>query len=217
MREEGTTMAADEQNPEEQNPERRTPGSRRSSLRRRSTRTSSGTSSTPTRALSARCASRSRAASQAFGLQNRIGRIMIPTEPVTETAQRQEVHHRARLPARLRAGRDGTRQRPLARHQEHAARHRLPRHGRQAGGALRGRKSAPSSSVPTSAKDKPTHEGQVRQGRAGPHQRRPIRQLHRHRRRRQRRPPDIEGDGHASSAAPPRSRSSSRRWTRSKH
>ena len=52
-------------------------------------------------------------------------------------AQRQEVHHRARLPARLRSGRDGTRQRPLARHQEHAARHRLPWHRRQSGRALR--------------------------------------------------------------------------------
>ena len=57
---------------------------RRRGLLRRPTSISSGTSSTRIRASSARCASRSRAASQAFGLQNRIGRIMIPTEPVTE-------------------------------------------------------------------------------------------------------------------------------------
>ena len=48
---------------------------------------------------------------QAFGLQDRIGRIMIPTEPVTEIAQRQEVHHRARLSSGLCAGGDGPRQR----------------------------------------------------------------------------------------------------------
>ena len=47
-------------------------------------RFSSGTSSTPTRDLSARCASRSRAALQAFGLKDKVGRVMIPTEPVTE-------------------------------------------------------------------------------------------------------------------------------------
>ena len=85
MREKGTTMAAEEQNPEEQNPE------------------TSNASEQPTDQLAppvndnfkwyiihaysgferkVRESLESRIA--AFGLQNRIGRIMIPTEPVTE-------------------------------------------------------------------------------------------------------------------------------------
>ena len=89
MREKGTTMAAEEQNPEEQNPE--------------ASNASESSSEQPTDQLAppvndnfkwyiihaysgferkVRESLESRIA--AFGLQNRIGRIMIPTEPVTE-------------------------------------------------------------------------------------------------------------------------------------
>jgi transcriptional antiterminator NusG len=89
MREKGTTMAAEEQNPEERNPE--------------ASNASESSSEQPTDQLAppvndnfkwyiihaysgferkVRESLESRIA--AFGLQNRIGRIMIPTEPVTE-------------------------------------------------------------------------------------------------------------------------------------
>ena len=89
MREKGTTMAAEEQKPEEQNPE--------------ASNASESSSEQPTDQLAppvtdnfkwyiihaysgferkVRESLESRIA--AFGLQNRIGRIMIPTEPVTE-------------------------------------------------------------------------------------------------------------------------------------
>src|SRR3984885_7840783 len=68
----------------------KTPKSRMAPLRkgchRRPTIVSSGTSFTRIRGSSARGRSRPGAGwrVEAFGLQNRIGRVMIPTEPVTE-------------------------------------------------------------------------------------------------------------------------------------
>jgi transcriptional antiterminator NusG len=44
---------------------------------------------------------------QAFGLESKFGRIMIPTEPVTETVNGKKTHDRASLPARLCADRNG--------------------------------------------------------------------------------------------------------------
>ncbi len=146
MHEEGTlTMAAEEQNPEAQNPERRTADRAACPAGQREFQVVHHPRLLRLRAQGARVAGEPHP-----GLR--------PAEPHRphhdpdrarhRAAQRQEVHHRARLPARLRAGRDGTRQRPLARHQEHAARHRLPWNRRQSGRALRGRRSAPSSSAP---------------------------------------------------------------------
>jgi transcription termination/antitermination protein NusG len=85
MREKGTTMAAEEQNPEEQNPEANAAGD--SSTEQLAPPVNenfkwyiihaySGFERKVRESLESRIT--------AFGLQNRIGRIMIPTEPVTE-------------------------------------------------------------------------------------------------------------------------------------
>jgi transcriptional antiterminator NusG len=86
MREKGTTMAAEEQNPEEQNPEA-TGAAGNSSTEQLAPPVNenfkwyiihaySGFERKVRESLESRIT--------AFGLQNRIGRIMIPTEPVTE-------------------------------------------------------------------------------------------------------------------------------------
>src|SRR5580698_5414014 len=86
MREEGTMMAADELNPEEQNPESGEPSSEQptdqlappvnDNFKWYIIHAYSGFERKVKESLESRIA--------AFGLQNRIGRIMIPTEPVTE-------------------------------------------------------------------------------------------------------------------------------------
>jgi transcription termination/antitermination protein NusG len=86
MREKGTTMAAAEQNPEEQNPEALNAGVDPSTeqlappvnenFKWYIIHAYSGFERKVRESLESRI--------QAFGLQNRIGRIMIPTEPVTE-------------------------------------------------------------------------------------------------------------------------------------
>jgi transcription termination/antitermination protein NusG len=90
MREEGTTMAAEEQNPEEQNPKEANAGSEASAenpgeqlappvnenFKWYIIHAYSGFERKVRESLESRIS--------AFGLQNRIGRIMIPTEPVTE-------------------------------------------------------------------------------------------------------------------------------------
>ena len=90
MREKGTTMAAEEQNPEEHNPEASNAGGESSSEQPTDQlappvndnfkwyiiHAYSGFERKVRESLESRIA--------AFGLQNRIGRIMIPTEPVTE-------------------------------------------------------------------------------------------------------------------------------------
>ena len=80
MREKGTTMAAEEQNPEEQNPqvdptEQLAPPVNEN-FKWYIIHAYSGFERKVRESLESRI--------QAFGLQNRIGRIMIPTEPVTE-------------------------------------------------------------------------------------------------------------------------------------
>jgi transcriptional antiterminator NusG len=86
MREEGTTMAAEEQNPEEQNPEASTAAGDPSTeqlappvnenFKWYIIHAYSGFERKVRESLESRIS--------AFGLQNKIGRIMIPTEPVTE-------------------------------------------------------------------------------------------------------------------------------------
>jgi transcriptional antiterminator NusG len=82
MREEGTTMAAEEQNPEEQNPEALNAGGEQlappvnENFKWYIIHAYSGFERKVRESLESRIT--------AFGLQNRIGRIMIPTEPVTE-------------------------------------------------------------------------------------------------------------------------------------
>ena len=86
MREKGTTMAAEEQNPEEQNPEATGAAGDPSSeqlappvnenFKWYIIHAYSGFERKVRESLESRIT--------AFGLQNRIGRIMIPTEPVTE-------------------------------------------------------------------------------------------------------------------------------------
>ena len=90
MREEGTTMAAEEQNPEEQNPEAANAGGEPSAenpgeqlappvnenFKWYIIHAYSGFERKVRESLESRIS--------AFGLQNKIGRIMIPTEPVTE-------------------------------------------------------------------------------------------------------------------------------------
>jgi transcriptional antiterminator NusG len=86
MRGEGTTMAAEEQNPEEQNPEGANPAGDSSpeqlappvneKFKWYIIHAYSGFERKVRESLESRIT--------AFGLQNRIGRIMIPTEPVTE-------------------------------------------------------------------------------------------------------------------------------------
>jgi transcription termination/antitermination protein NusG len=85
MREKGTTMAAEEQNPEEQNPEANAAGDPSSeqlappvneNFKWYIIHAYSGFERKVRESLESRIT--------AFGLQNRIGRIMIPTEPVTE-------------------------------------------------------------------------------------------------------------------------------------
>ena len=86
MRKEGITMAAAEQNPEEQNPETNSVGGDSSSeqlappinenFKWYIIHAYSGFERKVRESLESRIT--------AFGLQNRIGRIMIPTEPVTE-------------------------------------------------------------------------------------------------------------------------------------
>jgi transcription termination/antitermination protein NusG len=85
-REKGTTMAAEQQNPEEQNPEALNAGGDPSTeqlappvnenFKWYIIHAYSGFERKVRESLESRI--------QAFGLQNRIGRIMIPTEPVTE-------------------------------------------------------------------------------------------------------------------------------------
>src|SRR5580698_1046390 len=86
MREEGTMMAADELNPEEQNPESANAGVEQTgeqlappvneNFKWYIIHAYSGFERKVRESLESRI--------MAFGLQNRIGRIMIPTEPVTE-------------------------------------------------------------------------------------------------------------------------------------
>jgi len=86
MRKEGTTMAAEEQNPEEQKPEATNASGEQSSeqlappvnesFKWYIIHAYSGFERKVRESLESRVA--------AFGLQNKIGRIMIPTEPVTE-------------------------------------------------------------------------------------------------------------------------------------
>jgi transcriptional antiterminator NusG len=86
MREKGTTMAAEDQNPEEQNPEGSNPSGDSSpeqlappvneNFKWYIIHAYSGFERKVRESLESRIT--------AFGLQNRIGRIMIPTEPVTE-------------------------------------------------------------------------------------------------------------------------------------
>ncbi len=83
MREKGTTMAAEEQNPEEQNPEGERPETHEQlappvneNFKWYIIHAYSGFERKVRESLESRIT--------AFGLQNRIGRIMIPTEPVTE-------------------------------------------------------------------------------------------------------------------------------------
>src|ERR1700735_1355427 len=81
MREKGTTMAAEEQNPEEQNPQGDAPLEQlappvNENFKWYNTPAYSGFERKVRESLESRIT--------AFGLQNKIGRIMIPTEPVTE-------------------------------------------------------------------------------------------------------------------------------------
>jgi transcriptional antiterminator NusG len=81
MREKGKTMAAEEQNPEEQNPQGETSPEQlappvNENFKWYIIHAYSGFERKVRESLESRIA--------AFGLQNRIGRIMIPTEPVTE-------------------------------------------------------------------------------------------------------------------------------------
>jgi transcription termination/antitermination protein NusG len=81
MREKGRTMAAEEQNPEEQNPQGETSPEQlappvNENFKWYIIHAYSGFERKVRESLESRIA--------AFGLQNRIGRIMIPTEPVTE-------------------------------------------------------------------------------------------------------------------------------------
>ena len=80
MREEGTTMAAEEQNPEEQKPEvnegEQLAPPVNESFKWYIIHAYSGFERKVRESIESRIA--------AFGLQNKIGRIMIPTEPVTE-------------------------------------------------------------------------------------------------------------------------------------
>jgi transcriptional antiterminator NusG len=81
MHEEGTTMAAEEQNPEELHPEGETPTETlappvNENFKWYIIHAYSGFERKVRESLESRIT--------AFGLQNRIGRIMIPTEPVTE-------------------------------------------------------------------------------------------------------------------------------------
>src|ERR1017187_6495185 len=94
---------------------------------------------------------------QAFGLTDRVGRVMIPTEPVTEILnckkrtidrvflagdgdpQRQKSRDRSRVSSRLRACGDEARQPSLARVEGHTQGDGFSGHGRQAGSAERRR------------------------------------------------------------------------------
>src|ERR1700684_3572942 len=81
MREKGTTMAAEEQNPEEQNPQGAAPLDQlappvNENFKWYIIHAYSGFERKVRESLESRIT--------AFGLQNRTGRIMIPTEPVTE-------------------------------------------------------------------------------------------------------------------------------------
>ena len=76
MHEEGTTMAADELNPEGQQPEEHLEPPVNANFKWYIIHAYSGFERKVRESLESRI--------QAFGLQNRIGRIMIPTEPVTE-------------------------------------------------------------------------------------------------------------------------------------
>src|SRR5580692_2518114 len=81
MREKGTTMAAEEQNPEEQNPQGDAPLEQlappvNENFKWYIIHAYSGFERKVRESLESRIT--------AFGLQNKIGRIMIPTEPVTE-------------------------------------------------------------------------------------------------------------------------------------
>jgi transcriptional antiterminator NusG len=81
MREKGTTMAAEEQNPEEQNPQGDAPSEQlappvNENFKWYIIHAYSGFERKVRESLESRIT--------AFGLQNKIGRIMIPTEPVTE-------------------------------------------------------------------------------------------------------------------------------------
>jgi transcriptional antiterminator NusG len=74
--EEGISMAADELNPEEQHPEEQLAPPVNESFKWYIIHAYSGFERKVRESLESRI--------RAFGLENRIGRIMIPTEPVTE-------------------------------------------------------------------------------------------------------------------------------------
>ena len=131
---------------------------------------------------------------QAFGLQNRIGRIMIPTEPVTELRNgKKYTIERVFLPGYVLVEME----------LDNDLWHVIKNTPRVTGFLGTGDKPVALSEAEVSsilfrsesAKDKPSMQDQVREGRAGAHQRRAVRQLQRHGGRRQRRPPDAEGDG----------------------
>ena len=158
-------MAAEELNPGTcRTPEEARP---RSSSRRRLTKISSGISSTRTPASSARCASRSRAASRRLQpARIKIGRIMIPTEPVTELRNgKKYTIERVFLPGYVLVEME------LDNDLWHVIKN-TPRvtgflgTGDSARCAERGRRSAPSSSGQRCLQGQAFHEGEVRQGRA---------------------------------------------------
>ena len=73
----------------------------------------------------------------AFGLGERIGRVMIPDRGRRGSARRQESRFAANVLSRLRAGGNGDGRRHLARGAVHAARHRICRFGADAVAAER--------------------------------------------------------------------------------
>ena len=77
----------------------------------------------------------------AFGLQEQIGRMMIPTEDVVEVRGGKKMVSLAHVLSRLRAGGNGDGRRHLARGAHHAARHRICRLRADALAAFRSRKS----------------------------------------------------------------------------
>ena len=73
----------------------------------------------------------------AFGLQDKIGRMMIPTEDVVEVRGGKKVISSRMLYPGLRARGNGHGRLHLARRPQHAARHRICRVGRDAHAAFR--------------------------------------------------------------------------------
>ena len=76
----------------------------------------------------------------AFGLQEKIGRMMIPTEDVVEVRGGKKADFLADAVSRLRAGGNGYGRLHLARRPQHAARHGICRLGRDAHAAFGRRK-----------------------------------------------------------------------------